>query len=175
MEREQFIESPAKALAEYYRYGSASGYKGAHYACAKDTFQVPFDPVKSIYWYKKVMKEGNDYESQEAKELLEPYMSKTNNDAEISYNMTKSEVEATEDDAKYMYQCVMWSGCPYATLAWHYYYGIGCNKNIEEAKKLIKWACTEKGEYWYPAYKKLIRDMGLDSELKFNPKLNEEE
>ena len=36
----------------------------------------------------------------------------------------------------------------------------------------MRWACTEKGEYWYPAYMQLIKDLGLDNELKYNPKLN---
>ena len=37
----------------------------------------------------------------------------------------------------------------------------------------MRWACTKDGEYWYPAYKQLIKDMGLDNELKYNPKLGE--
>ena len=37
----------------------------------------------------------------------------------------------------------------------------------------MRWACTEEGEYWYPAYIQLIKDMGLDNELKYNPKLGE--
>jgi ABC-type Fe3+ transport system substrate-binding protein len=67
----------------------------------------------------------------------------------------------------------MFHGCPYATLAWHYLYGVGCKKNIEEARKLMRWTCTKDGEYWYPAYKQMIKDMGLDGELKYNPKLGE--
>ena len=63
-------------------------------------------------------------------------------------------------------RCLMWSGCPYAALAWHYFYGVGCEKNIDEAKKLMRWTCSEKGYYFYPSLKKLIKEMGLDTELK---------
>jgi ABC-type Fe3+ transport system substrate-binding protein len=56
-------------------------------------------------------------------------------------------------------------------LAWHYFYGIGCEKNVEEAKKIIKWVCTEKGEYWYPSLIALIKDMDMDRELRYNPNI----
>ena len=39
----------------------------------------------------------------------------------------------------------------------------------EEAKKLMRWACKKEGIYIYPAYNQIIKDMGLDSELKYMP------
>jgi hypothetical protein len=167
------VSSWPMALAEYYRIGSASGYRGAHYACEKDTFEIPFNPVKAIYWLKKVVKEGDEFESNEAKNWLgQSYPSETNDD-KLSFYIAKNAFDEWGEDAKYMQQESMWNNIPYAALAWHYYYGVGCEKNIEEAKKLMRWACNENGEYWYPSFKQLIKDMGLDNELKFNPKLGE--
>jgi len=169
------VDSWATSLADYYRYGACEGGRGAHYVCGKDTFQIPLNPIKAIYWYKKIAKEGSSYESNEAKESLGPCYSSVANDAEISFCWAKKAVEDTEDSYKHMFQIWMFHGCPYATLAWHYLYGIGCKQNTDEAKKLMRWACTEKGEYWYPAYIQMIKDMGLDKELIYNPKLGEPE
>ena len=169
------VDSWATSLADYYRYGACEGGRGAHYVCGKDTFQIPLNPIKAIYWYKKIAKEGSSYESNEAKESLGPCYSSVANDAEISFCWAKKAVEDTEDSYKHMFQIWMFHGCPYATLAWHYLYGIGCKQNTDEAKKLMRWACTEKGEYWYPAYIQMIKDMGLDKELMYNPKLGEPE
>ena len=36
----------------------------------------------------------------------------------------------------------------------------------------MRWACTKEGKYIYPAYRQLINEMGLDSELKL---ISEEE
>ena len=168
-----FIESPAMALAEYFRFGSASGYRGAHYACEKDSFNVPFNPVKAIYWLKKTVVEGDDYLSNNAKEALGRLYPSITDDALLSFNWAIDTYKEWGDDDKYKQQIFMWNSLPYAALAWHYFYGVGCNKNIEEAKRLMRMVCTEKGEYWYPSFKQIIKDMGLDKELKYNPKLGE--
>lgn len=161
------------SLADYYRFGACEGGRGAHYTCSKDTFVVSLNPVKAIYWYKKKMKEGSDYERGEAKTALGPCYPSAMSDEELSFCWAKHAVEELGEEYKYMTQLWMYYGCPYATLAWHYFYGIGCQKNVDEAKKLMRWTCTQEGEYWYPSYKQLIKDMGLDKELKFNPKLDE--
>lgn len=158
-------------LAEYYRFGAASGYKGAHYACEKDTFIVSLNPVKAIYWLKKIIKEGSEYDSNEAKELLGPCYPSETDDAKLSFCWAKKAVEEIGEDYKYMTQIWQFYGCPYVSLAWHYLYGVGCKKNLEEARKLMRWTCTKEGEYWYPSYIQMIKDMGLDNELKYNPKL----
>ena len=164
------------SLADYYRYGSCEGGRGSHFTCSKDTFIVSLNPVKAIYWYKKKLKEGNDYEVEEAKTALGPLYLSTDDEEKLSFAWAKKEVDELElcsdcMDCKYM-NYLMWTGCPYAALAWHYFYGIGCKKNIEEAKKLMRWACTKEGKYIYPAYRQLINEMGLDSELKL---ISEEE
>ena len=64
---------------------------------------------------------------------------------------------------------IFFEGKPYAPLAWHLFYGIGCDKNVEEAKRIIRWACTEDGHNPYPALIKLIKDMGLENELRYIP------
>ena len=173
----EYIGSPKAALAEYYRYGAASGYKGGHYTCESDSFPVPIDPVKSIYWYKQIINEGNiaHYEYEEVRAALGPLYPLEKDDSKLSFAWAKNEVEKLEAESdcwcKYM-NYVMWTPCPYAALAWHYFYGIGCEKNIEEAKKLMRWACKESGVYLYPSYNQIIKEMGLDSELKF---MSEEE
>ena len=81
--------------------------------------------------------------------------------------MAKKDVQNTDEDLRKM---AMYVGFSYAALAWHYFYGIGCEKNLNEAKRLIKLACKDDGHYEYRSYKKLIKDMGLESELKYvNP------
>ena len=169
------VNSWATSLADYYRFGATEGGRGAHYVCDKDTFHIPLNPMKAVYWYKKVAKDGDKYESNDALESLGPCYPSTTDDAKLSFCWAKKAVEETEDSSKHMFQTCMFHGCPYVTLAWHYLYGVGCDKNIEEAQKLMRWACTEKGEYWYPAYIQMIKDMGLEKELRYNPKLGEPE
>ena len=73
-------------------------------------------------------------------------------------------VENTDEELRKM---AWYVGFSYAALAWHHFYGIGCGKNVNEAKRLIKLACKDDGHYEYRSYKKLIKDMGLESELKY--------
>ena len=161
------------AIAMYYRIGSIGGYRGKHNACVKDTFHVSLDPVKAVFWYKKILSDRGELNSDVARDLLGPCYPSETDDAKLSFCTLKHEIDELDGEGKYEQQVIMWSYYPYAALAWHYFYGIGCEKNIEEAKKYMRWACTEEGEYWYPAYIQLIKDMGLDNELKYNPKLGE--
>jgi hypothetical protein len=160
-------------LAEYYRIGSAGAPRGGHNPCVKDSLHIPLNPVKAIQLYKKSLKEKGLLDSEEAIEVLGPCYPSETDDAKLSFCWAKQRVEEGKDQAKYLLQTTMWTDYyPYATLAWHYCYGVGCKKDIEEARKYMRWACTEEGEYWYPAYMQLIKDLGLDNELKYNPKLN---
>lgn len=150
-----------RLLADYYRYGKAQS--GNMYTlCCRDSFFVPLDPVKSIELYG--LKNDMSYDNSRIQyEGL--------SDAEISFQWALKEVEEyreeeyEEDGEKYH---SLSSPPMYALLAWHYFYGVGCKKNISEAEKLIK-EQFYKGSYGYPAYKKLIEDMGLDNELKYVP------
>ena len=162
-------------IADYYRFGSTGGYRGSHYTCEEDTVSVPFNPVKAIYWYKRILNvgTGSDYDFEYAKAALGPLYQSTDDDVKLSFAWAKKEVEELEacpdcEECKYM-NYLMWTPCPYAALAWHYFYGVGCEKNVEEAKKLMRWACKKEGIYIYPAYNQIIKDMGLDSELKYMP------
>lgn len=162
-------------LADYYRFGSTGGYRGSHYTCEEDTVSVPFNPVKAIYWYKRILNvgTGSDDDFEYAKTALGPLYQSTDDDVKLSFAWAKKEVENLEacpdcEECKYM-NYLMWTPCPYAALAWHYFYGVGCEKNVEEAKKLMRWACKKEGIYIYPAYNQIIKDMGLDSELKYMP------
>ena len=161
------------SLACYYQIGSAGGYKGEHNPCVKDTFHIPLNPVKAIQLWKKSLREKGLLDSNEAIEVLGPCYPSETDDAKLSFCWAKQRVDELNGEGIYEQQVIMWTDYyPYVTLAWHYCYGVGCKKDIEEAKKYMRWACTEKGEYWYPSYKQLVKDLGLDNELKYNPKLN---
>jgi hypothetical protein len=154
------IEEYPWPLIEYYRTGAASGYKGDHYACDKDSFDIPLNPVRGVYWLKKAVSLGDEG----AIRQLEPFQSLINNEEKLSFEMAKKDVENTDEELREM---AWYVGLPYAALAWHYFYGIGCERNVSEAKRLIKLACHDDGQYNYRSYKQLIKDMGLESELKY--------
>ncbi len=153
-------------LAEYFRYGAAwdEGITPV-ITCEEDSFSIPYDPVKAIYWYKKMQNEGVGRVKNWAKEWIGPCFSLTNDNAELSFCWAK---KAVEDNPEWLILS-WWDPNPNIPLAWHYFYGIGCPKDVEKAKRLIRTACTEDGEYIYPALKQIIEDMGLDGELKYNP------
>ena len=161
------------SLADYYRFGSCEGGRGSHYTCSKDTFIVSINPVKAIYWYKKRVEDCNDFEIEDAKNALGPLYPSIKDDKDLSFAWAQKEVEELETckdciECKYQ-RNLMWTPCPYVTLAWHYLYGIGCQKDIVKAQQLMRWACTEQGEYGYPSWIDMVKDMGLDKELRYNP------
>lgn len=165
-----------KGLAEYYMYGAADGFRygGYGYACSSDSITVPFNPVKAMYWYKKYYERvvNGEYEFQseyeEAKAILDKYFYPNYNEAESSYRMLieNEDFETFIEGYKY-YTVNTWAGLPFAPLAWHYFYGIGCEKDIEKAKQMMRWACFKDGTYCFPSLTKLIKEMGLDSELTY--------
>ena len=168
-------------LVNYYRRGATHGYRGSHYACSVDSFSIPLDPIKSVKLLRNSGMEVNEIAKSLILSWMEDYLPHYDNsisDEELSFSVAKIEVEKglEEDSEPYNTMIAQFGNYPsFATLAWHYFYGIGCERNIEEARKLMKWTCTKEGEYMYPALQKLIKDMGLDSELKYNPDLNENE
>ncbi len=109
--------------------------------------------------------------------LSEDICSKINSiadDIELSYVLAKEEVERHEKDFEnddeflYLFNAANFY-LPYAALAWHYFYGAGCMKDLEKAKRFMRHACTKEGVYWYPAYIQLVKEMNLENELKYNP------
>ena len=100
----------------------------------------------------------------------------SSNDTELSYVLAKEEVERHEkffendDEFLYLSDAANFY-LPYAALAWHYFYGVGCMKDQEKAKRIMRHACTKEGVYWYPAYIQLIKEMHLENELKYNPNI----
>ena len=159
-------------LADYYRFGTSLGPRDDPdlYACIKDTFRISLNPVNAIAYYKKIVNEGEGYEVENAKTQLGPCYLSIQDDAKLSFCWAKAAV-AEYGEEKNMSQLHEYSCCPYVALAWHFFYGIGCEKNTEEAKNLMRWTCTTKGEYKCPAFIQLIKDMGLEKELKYNPQL----
>lgn len=182
MNAENGDEESIMRLAEYYRYGAANGGNGGcHNACLEDSVPVSINPVKAIHVLRKTYTDISEI----AKKCVLywivdelPPLTNSMSDEEVSFVLAKYEVEKIESGeergaGKHRTMVSMYRQNPsYATLAWHYFYGIECNKNIEEAKRLIKWTCTEDGEYFYPSLKNMIKDMGLDKELKYNPSIN---
>ncbi|MBO4464647.1 MAG: PEGA domain-containing protein [Prevotella sp.] len=160
-------------VADYYRYGSCSGGYGDAYTCSQDTTYVPFNPVRAIYWYKKYKKrcdEEGSYLIEEAIKALGPLYPSSNDDEALSFAWAKAavdEIETWENNYFKYNLSAMWQGNPYAPLAWHYFYGVGCGKDLEKAKQMMRWACNEDGTYRYPAFTELIKEMGLDAELKY--------
>ena len=148
-------------LILYYTTGAAADGWNA-YTCGKDSITVPINPVKAIYWMKKAAEGGDDF----YKDKISSFNSTSLTDEELSFLITKKDVEETDEE---MREKAFYVPLTYAALAWHYFYGIGCEKNLNEAKRLIKLACKDDGTYFYRSFKKLIKDMGLDSELTFDP------
>jgi len=164
--------SSFRALAEYYRQGAAFGHHGFPYTCSSDTFHVSLDPVKGVYWMRMAIKNGADPAC-----LPENFCSKMNtisDDAKLSFVWAKKDVELIEksddEELKYLHTAANYY-LPYAALAWHYFYGIGCTKDIEKAKDIMRHACTKEGIYWYPAFIQLVKEMHLDNELKYKPNI----
>ena len=155
-------------MAQYYRFGVATAYRGERYTCKTDSFQVAFNPVKSISWYRKLADSDDEIEADDARYLLGPNYLSITDDAKLSYLRAKEGYDMMKEPS-YEPSDIFFEGKPYAPLAWHLFYGIGCDKNVEEAKRIIRWACTEDGHNPYPALIKLIKDMGLENELRYIP------
>ena len=97
--------------------------------------------------------------------MLEDFSGMQGNDEELSFLIAKKACE--EDGFAWKYWHDEWRPAEHIPLAWHYFYGIGCEKNVEYAKQLIRWACRGDGTYSRRALTKIIKDMSLDSELRF--------
>ena len=147
-------------LAVYYRYGytfkpiSQNSDGIEILTCASDSVVVSYNPVKAI----SILKEYLNEEEHPDYYILGPCYPNETDDSKLSFCWA---INALKDYEEYGESY----DCPYAALAWHYFYGIGCKKNVEEAKRYIRLACPDK--QCCPAFKKLITEMGLDSEFKF--------
>lgn len=145
-------------LADYYRYGAACGYKGDAIICDDDPYSPPYNPVMSIPIYKKI--------NSDLLEGKESYNFTKQSDLEkLSFLIAKESCEG--DDISWKYWHDEFRPAEQIPLAWHYFYGIGCEKNVEYAKQLMRWSCRENGTYSRRAFTQLIKEMGLDSELIF--------
>ena len=154
----------AQDLGSYYRRGAAFDVDADPWFCEKDTFHIPINPVLGVRWWKKLFREGKDYTVDEERFCFGECYGL--NDEELSFCLALKEYEEEKDWLSWSYR----ASSAYLCLAWHYFYGRGCKKNIDKAKKLVRDGCP-KGEYKYPAFTELIKEMGLDKELKYNPKL----
>lgn len=158
------------ALAEYYREGAAFGHHGFPYTCSSDTFQVSLNPVKGVYWLRQAVRMGDTSVSED----IYSRMNMISDDSELSFILAEEAKEEREkycdydEDFMYLSEAANFY-LPYAALAWHYFYGVGCVKDKEKAKSMMRHACTKEGVYWYPAFIQLVKEMNLDSELKYNP------
>ena len=76
-------------MAQYYRFGVATAYRGERYTCKTDSFQVAFNPVKSISWYRKLADSDDEIEADDARYLLGPNYLSITDDAKLSYLRAK--------------------------------------------------------------------------------------
>jgi len=177
-EFDYFVYGGTMRLADYYRYGAYFGHRERPYSpCSEDSFYISINPVESIRLYKKVISTLSgltDNESEdsrkEAIEELGPCYPNEKDDGELSFCWAKAYLAAYEnedDDSSFSINKQYKDG-PYASLAWHYYYGVGCKRDMEKAKEMMRKASKE-GYYYCPAYHDLIVKLGLQSELKYKP------
>lgn len=150
--------SSMKDLAEYYRYGAYKTRNDVEY-CGADSVHVPFNPVKSIALYRRVFNADKLY----CIEWFEEINAIAKNDEQLSFMMVFKEIadyDANKDAHWRMNN-------PYPTLAWHYFYGVGCEKNVEEAKQIMRRFYEEVYLTWglFSSHLEMIRDMGLEAEL----------
>ena len=168
------------AVANYLRYGyvwSTSvfnlGYEGDGPVVFNDS--VSINPIEAFQWYKQAAQNGSD---EALEELGDNY---GQNNEMLSFRQVKRKVddflkdliETRKEEPTYSPDVVDVVFVPFAALAWHYFYGIGCQKNVKEADRLIRLAIDYEndkyvGKYSVPAYKSLIQEMRLDKELVFD-------
>lgn len=153
----EYWEGGIDELANYYRYGAVRGHRLTADNLENDSITPPIDPVKSISLYRLV--------GWEELGLTKEDLAAEHDDAKLSFRIAKKACEESDYEWKYWHDD--WRPAEQIPLAWHYFYGIGCEKNIEKAKQLMKWSCRENGTYSRPAFTELIKKMGLASELKF--------
>ena len=161
------------AVANYLRYGYVwtttvynLGFEGDGPVDFNDT--VSINPIEAVRWYKLAAQNGSE-------EALREISSNNGgqNDEVISFQIVKKKVEDFLEDLRndpYDRDVVDVVFTPFAALAWHYFYGIGCRRNVKEADRMIRLACdyyNDKyvGNYSTSAFVKLIHEMGLDKEL----------
>ena len=160
-----------KALADYYRYGAVfTNNHGMLYTCHLDSVVVSINPVKAVYWYKKAMNmNDDDGGSSDARAELGPSFSTNSDDEYNSFRWASEEsqriMESDDEEVWYLGPADYWR--PFAALAWHYCYGIGCKKDIDKARKIIKYACFEDGMVLSRAYDKLLKDLGMSSNVVY--------
>ena len=151
-------------LADYYRHGAAFDPDGEPWYCEKDTFIISINPIEGVRWLKKLANADNRISSD-----LKDCMLEYKTEEAISFCLALKDFESKKNWLSWSYE----AAGTYVCLAWHYFYGKGCNKDVNKAISLMREACPN-GEYKYPAFKKFVKELGLDNELKYNPNLQEE-
>lgn len=133
-------DSYNETLIDYYRVGVYCGYRGAPGYCERDIVKISMNPVKAIKLLKDGLNKGilkiDDFS---ISRILKHCGSLSDTDEIISYRLAVATMNNWED-----------LEVPYVTdnfklvpLAWHLFYGVGCNKDEEKAKNLMKQACKE--------------------------------
>ena len=191
-------------LIDYYRLGVYHGYRGALAYCVRDPFKIPLNPVRAV----KLLKDYNSKKQHDSEQYVEYTNYKTlikycgslmEDNATIAYNLAVATVNHWDELG------VSWvpDNYRFVPLAWHYFYGIGCEKNVDKARALMKQACENfivlydndeqeldedklpsglralkegysthivaDNAYSFPAWYKLVEDMGLSNLLLFVP------
>ena len=111
----------------------------------------------------------DDGYSRDALQALGPSFSTDSDDEYNSFRWASEEsqriMESEDEELWYLGPADYWR--PFAALAWHYCYGIGCKKDIDKARKIIKYACFEDGIVLSRAYDKLLKDLGMSSNVVY--------
>jgi len=133
-------DSYNETLIDYYRIGAYCGYKSEPGYCERDIEKISMNPVKAVHLLKEGLNKGilkrNDFS---ISRILDHCGSLNDNDEIISYRLAVATMNYWED-LKVPYVI---DGFKFIPLAWHLFYGIGCDKDVEKARKLMKQACAK--------------------------------
>ena len=139
-------------IIEYLLSGEYVGYRMDFGTCDRDSVITQINPVEAFKWALKMSKSGI--------EVADNYLNPAFTSLPIEQMSFRLVNDMCNDNG-------LLRTTPYASLAWHYFYGVGCEKNIEEAKKQMM-----RIDYYYHAYDELTKAMGM-SENDFKHEGNE--
>ena len=166
------------SLSDYYRYGAGPLAYGDIFIGDEDSVYIPLDPIKSVQLLKKM---ANDENSDYYRKLL-GMCEDCNDDAQISLFLAERDLEELTKLLNEEHEGKKWEWgpficypfgelfvLPYAALAWHYCYGVGCERDLEKAKEYLLQGYVKDGKYYLPALYQLVNDLGLGEELQLMP------
>ena len=128
-------------IIEYLLSGEFVGYRMEFGTCDRDSIIMQINPVEAFKWALKMSKSGIEV----ADNYLNPAFTSLPIE-QMSFHLVSN---MCNDQG-------LLRTTPYASLAWHYFYGVGCEKNIEEARRQMK-----RIDSYYHAYDELTKALGM--------------